>query len=126
MQIIAIKAIDYWLEHQAELDQQAVFLTNETGLPIRCNAACDLFLQAFAHLFARFGSPDHPGRYTDWRGVLRVHSPLLAVWDFDYYQLSLSTALEAAIHDEGYRVVLTRYVPLCAQSGDFPFGSEKT
>jgi hypothetical protein len=45
---------------------------------------------AFARLVREFGGPDFPAEAGhDWRETLGLPPVLVAVWDFDYYQLSL-------------------------------------
>ena len=62
-----------------------------------------VFLMIFAWVVSTSGEPDFPASHgTDWRAVLSLKSPLMAVWDFDYYQLSLRVACE----DDPDRVVI--------------------
>ncbi len=62
------------------------------------------FLSIYAQLVVRYGAPDFPciSGHLCWIEVLGLEdSRLVAVWDFDYYQLSL--------HDVDGYVVLQRY-----------------
>jgi hypothetical protein len=53
----------------------------------------DRFLSSFVQLSTRFGEPDHPGDFAvDWRRSLGFGEGMLAVWDFDYYVVSLRFA----------------------------------
>ena len=50
------------------------------------------YLVVFAFFVEKFHSPDYPN-YADsdhWPATLNIDKELSAVWDFDYYQLSLS------------------------------------
>jgi len=50
----------------------------------------EMFLEAIDRLTDDFGEPDFPPEGAiDWRQVLGLRSDLVAVWDFDYYQVSL-------------------------------------
>ena len=85
-------------------------LASERDIEVRAGAVStreDAFLSIHAALVAKFGIPDFPGGLPehDWRTELRLDSQLLAVWDFDYYQLSLRL--------EDDRILLRRH-PLAA------------
>ena len=64
-----------------------------------------LFLMAFSRLILELGEQDYPGEETNWPKELGLDVELFALWNFDYYQLSLR------LHDDGSRelVVLRKY-----------------
>ena len=50
------------------------------------------YIVVFSYFVEKFHSPDYPN-YSDsdhWPTTLNIGKELSAVWDFDYYQLSLS------------------------------------
>ncbi|MEQ8211851.1 MAG: hypothetical protein RH917_18785 [Lacipirellulaceae bacterium] len=62
------------------------------------------FIALFAFLVERFGSPDFPGgNEVDWRMSLNISDTMVAVWDFDYYQLSIRNSCK----NQG--VIITRH-----------------
>ena len=81
--------------HESAVDVEVESCTGSSGE--------DAFLSIYGALTTRLGIPDFPGGLPefDWRTELRLDCRLLAVWDFDYYQLSLRL--------EGKRVLLRRH-----------------
>ncbi len=77
--------------------------------PLGERTAGDRFLVAYETLHERFGPPDAPAIESpiDYRSILEVEAEMFALWEFDYYQLSLR--LESEL-DQGY-VVIQRHEP---------------
>lgn len=115
---IALEQTDTWLcEPAGNRSREVTLLPGSStaegasvsgGSPAHHTVA--LFLHAFAHLVICFGEPDFPSydRY-DWPTRLEISTPLVAVWDFDYYQLSLSGAIGSENDMHEGAVLLTRH-----------------
>jgi hypothetical protein len=67
-----------------------------------------LYLFAFCSIFLRFREPDYPLRTSvDWATDLGIETPFCAVWDLDYYQMSV--ALEITAEGGPCTVILRRH-----------------
>lgn len=97
MDAIAVEDIGDWVRGQ-QRPSRSEALVYSTAAPntggIRWRDGRDravaLFLTVFARFVRDFGGPDFPSEDgCDWRATLGLASELVAVWDFDYYQLSL-------------------------------------
>ena len=77
--------------------------------PLGKSKAGDLFLVAYETLRERFGPPDAPALETpiNYRSILEVEVQLFALWEFDYYQLSLRLESDPERDD----VVIQRHAP---------------
>jgi hypothetical protein len=115
MKAISTDEIDEWLRKGSGHGLREVLLY-QASLPAewpgivladseeRANA---LFLQVFADLVLKFGVPVYPrAAAQNWRQTLGLSSRLVAVWNFDYYQLSLRVL---ATSEDDATVVLARH-----------------
>lgn len=112
MQAIAIAGIGDWIRrqdgserHEAMLYGTVPYEASENRWRDARDRATALFLMVFAHFVRDFGEPDFPAESgCDWRKVLGLRTELVAVWDFDYYQISLRVESQSS---EDSFVVLT-------------------
>lgn len=107
MRAIAVEDIGEWLRGQHPPGRSEVWLyTGAIGAVHDRDA--ELFLTVFARLVTDFGTPDFPPGGPDWPGALGLPPGWVAVWDFDYYQLSIRA--DSAANQEG-GVVLAVHKP---------------
>ena len=92
MSAIPATEIAGWLESRGDGDAETLvynpsdttFATNERESNLFS------FLLAYTNLVTQLGDPDFPFACDhDWRETLGFPSDVAAVWNFDYYQLSL-------------------------------------
>ena len=115
MEEIAVKEIDDWVRvgtlpgrHEAVLHSATSPEAGGMCWNDAVERAFALFLQVFAQFVQRFGEPDFPAESGfDWREFLGLRSDLLAVWDFDYYQLSLRVTCQSRQDSD---VVLAKHI----------------
>jgi hypothetical protein len=97
VEVIAVESIGDWIrgrQHPGRSEALVHSAASAGTAGIRWRDSQDravaLFLMVFARFVRDFGGPDFPSEAgCDWRAVLGLTSGLVAVWDFDYYQLSL-------------------------------------
>jgi hypothetical protein len=113
METVDLREIDNWLRStktgEAVLHEPAVSTCGEvTEWANPQDRADALFLTAFSQLISSFGEPDSPALCsTDWRRELQASPSLQAVWDFDYYRVSLRVATQGK---NGSVVVLAKEI----------------
>lgn len=82
------------IEKAFELSGHEVLITDSNALNDESN-----FLSVFSALQQKYNAPDYPC-YIDsaeWLEVLEIQEKLVAIWDFDYYRLSLRKGGKSAI-----------------------------
>ena len=80
-----------WLESVGDSEAETLLVPTPNPLATDDNDSKWLsFLHAYAKLVSQFGEPEFPlNCEKDWRTALGFANDLAAIWDFDYYQISL-------------------------------------
>ena len=94
---ILIDDIDEWIKRDTDSPLTEVTIYGAPLIPSSLRGTHDsavcTFLFVFAQFVQLFDPPDFPGgAKCDWRDLLDIKDDIVAIWNFDYYQLSLRVA----------------------------------